>query len=211
MASIQRYRASIPITPRERRVRDVYDRVDAATERELGRLRGEEGVVSNCKRGCCSCCGQHIQMNPAEAHALTQYIKRMFSMPQIRSLKRRTQQWLALDGIQRKGLSPVDRAGLSDNEPCCPLLVDCACSVYPVRPIICRTHFVSSDPSACRRAYREPSSEPAPIALMSILHVTQPLAKPLRADIEAAGIDYSRSIMLLPHWLAMEMSWEFPE
>ncbi len=178
MASIQRYRASIPITPRERRVRDVYDRVDAATERELGRLRGEEGVVSNCKRGCCSCCGQHIQMNPAEAHALTQYIKRMFSMPQIRSLKRRTQQWLALDGIQRKGLSPVDRAGLSDNEPCCPLLVDCACSVYPVRPIICRTHFVSSDPSACRRAYREPSSEPAP---------------------------------LLPHWLAMEMSWEFPE
>jgi hypothetical protein len=46
---------------------------------------------------------------------------------------------------------------------------------------------------------------------MSILHVTQPLVKPMRADIEAAGIDYSRSIMLLPHWLAMEMNWEFPE
>jgi hypothetical protein len=43
------------------------------------------------------------------------------------------------------------------------------------------------------------------------LHATQPFAQPLRTHIEAAGMDFSRSIMLLPHWLAMEMGWESPE
>jgi hypothetical protein len=32
----------------------------------------------------------------------------------------------------------------------------------------------------------------------------------LRAGIENAGLDFSRSIMLLPHWLALEMGWESP-
>jgi hypothetical protein len=45
--------------------------------------------------------------------------------------------------------------------------------------------------------------------IASVLHATQPLSLPVRAAIEAQGLDFSRSILLLPHWLAIEMGWEF--
>jgi len=212
MQADHRPKTCASVTARERLVQEVYDRVDDATGRELVRLRREEGIVPNCRWGCSSCCGQHIQMNLAEAHVLGQYIRRTFSAQQVRDLKLRTQQWHAWDGARRKGNPPADRsagADLSGYEPCCPLLVDRACSAYPVRPIICRTHFVSADSSACRPAHEQRSIEPPPIVLTSILIATQPFAKPLRTHIEAAGFDFSRSIMLLPHWLALEMGWDF--
>ena len=153
-----KYRAKVPLTPRERLALEVYDRVDDAVRRELARLRREEGIVASCHRGCSRCCGQHIQMNPSEAHAMGQYIKRTFSGRQIRDLERRTEQWQAREDAQRKRHSSSAGscgAGPSDDGLSCPLLVGRACSAYPVRPVICRTHFVSSDPSACLPACAE--------------------------------------------------------
>ncbi len=211
MKSIHELKACVLATTRERLVQEVYDGVDGAAGRELVRLRREEGIVPSCKRGCCSCCGQHIQTNLAEAHALGQYIKRTFSAQQIIDLKGRTRQWHAWDDARRWGDPPADPAAgpeLSGYEPCCPLLVERACSAYPVRPVICRTHFVNSDPSACRPSHDHRPVEHVPAVLTSILQATRPFSKPLRADIEAAGLDFSRSIMLLPHWLAIEMGWD---
>jgi hypothetical protein len=202
----------LPVTPQERRVRDVYGRIDAAAGRELDRLRREEGVVSSCRRGCCSCCGQHIQMNPAEAHALGQFIKRTFSGQQIDGLRRRTLQWLAWEEGRRQEDDPAHRSsgpGLLGYEPCCPLLVDRACSAYPVRPVICRTHYVSSDPADCRPSHDLRPVEHIPVVLNTVLKATRPLAQLLRAESKSAADDFSRSIMLLPHWLAVEMGWEF--
>jgi Fe-S-cluster containining protein len=153
-------------------------------------------------------------MNPAEAHALGQYIKRTFSVQQIDSLRRRARQWVAWDAGRRKEDDPAGRSSGPEPlgyEPCCPLLVDRACSAYPVRPVICRTHYVSSDPSACRPAHDPQPVEHAPVAITSILNETQLFSQILRAEIEASGRDFSRSIMLLPHWLAVEMCWDFPE
>jgi hypothetical protein len=203
--------ADIPVTPQEALVIGVYASVDDAADRELVHLRREEDVVPSCKRGCCSCCGQHIQTNLAEAHALGQYIKRRFSAQQTGDLRRRTQQWLAWE-VARRG-RPASAASargpeLSGYDPCCPLLVDRACSAYPVRPVICRTHFVSSDPAACRPAHDLRPAAIAPVVLTSIIRAAGPFSKPLRADIENAGLDFSRSIMLLPHWLALEMGWD---
>jgi hypothetical protein len=31
----------------------------------------------------------------------------------------------------------------------------------------------------------------------------------IKNHIEKAGMDFSRSIMLLPHWLAIQMNWDF--
>lgn len=209
MASIHRDKNAVSITPRERLAREVYGRVDDAVDRELGRLRRDEGIVASCKRGCCSCCGQHIQTNPAEAHALGQYIRRTFSAQQIGGLRRRMRQWHAWDGARRKGEPTAERPGGWD--PRCPLLVQRACSAYPARPIICRTHYVSSDPAACRPSHDDRPVDQAPVVLTPILHAVQPLSQPLRAAIEADGLEFSRSIMLLPHWLAIEMGWDFAE
>lgn len=201
----------IPVTPQEALVIGVYASVDEAASRELVQLRTEKGVVPRCTRGCCSCCGQHIQTNVAEAHALGQYIKRRFSVRQTSDLRRRTQQWLAWE-IARRGrpapAAPARSPDFSGYDPCCPLLVDRACSAYPVRPVICRTHFVSSDPAACRPSHDQRPVATPPVVLTSIIRTAGPFSKPLRADIENAGLDFSRSIMLLPHWLALEMGWD---
>jgi hypothetical protein len=205
--------ADIPVTPQEALVIGVYASVDDAAGRELVQLRRKEDVVPSCKRGCCSCCGQHIQTNIAEAHALGQYIKRRFSPRQTGDLRRRTQQWLAWE-VARRGrpaaVAPAHGPDLSGYDPCCPLLVDRACSVYPVRPVICRTHFVSSDPAACRPSHDLRPAAIAPVVLTSITRATGPFSKSLQTDIENAGLDFSRSIMLLPHWLALEMGWDAP-
>ena len=202
------HRAAIHPSPRERLVRKVYARIDAAAGRELDRLLREEEVAASCRRGCSSCCGQHIQTNPAEAHALGRYIRRTFSAKRLGDLKRRTEAWLAWDGRKRAGHAPAGPAG-DEEASFCPLLVAGACSAYPVRPVICRTHFVSSDPSACRPySHDGRPPEAVPAVLATVLRAAQPFADVIRDDIETAGLDYSRSILLLPHWLTIEMGWE---
>ena len=212
MPSPNKCKTRIPVTPRERQVRDAYGRIDAATERELRRLRREEGIVPSCRRGCCGCCGQHILTNPAEAHALGQYIKRTFTVKQIGDLRQRTRMWVAWEDVRRNEGHPDDRAispELLGYVPCCPLLADRACSAYPARPVICRTHFVSSDPVFCRPSHDNRPVDSAPEALASVLRAAQPSLQLFRAEIEVDGTDASRSIMLLPHWLAVEMGWGF--
>ena len=202
----------IPITARERFVKGVYLALDEATAGGMDRLRSEDGVVPSCTLGCCHCCRFHILTNIAEAHALTQYIKRELPAETIDGLRRRTQRWHEWDD-SRLGRYPspdIDApADFSDYDPCCPLLVDGVCIAYPVRPVVCRTHFVSSDPRACRAANDPKSTEDAPVVLTSVVTAARPYSRALRDHIENAGLDFSRSIMLLPHWLAIQMGWEF--
>jgi len=162
--------------------------------------------------GCCHCCRHHIIMNIAEAHNLAQYVKRELSVDQINDLRMRTQQWHEWDN-SRPGRYPStkidEQTDLSNYDPCCPLLVDGACSAYPVRPVVCRTHFVRSHPQSCRAANDPESTEDAPVVLTSIVTAASPYSMAIRDHIENAGLDFSRSIMLLPHWLAIEMGWDF--
>jgi hypothetical protein len=204
--------APIPATAQERLVQRVYDCVDEAAGRELYRLGLEDGIAPSCKPGCFECCSQHILMNPAEAHALAQFIRRNFSQPDIRDLRQRTQRWHAQDEI-RLGRSPAPALSESADLYCCalfcPLLVEGKCSAYPVRPVICRTHFVSSHPSSCRPSCdSRPEAEPA-VSLKSVLEATRAFSMPLRTDREDADRDATLGIMLLPHWLAIEMGWDF--
>ncbi len=204
--------AHIPTTSQEIFVNSVYSSVDEATRRELNRLRIKDCVITTCKLGCYHCCGQYILTNGAEAHALTQHVKREFSIDQIADLRMRTQQWHEWND-SRPGRYPstnIDvQTVLSDYHPYCPMLVKGSCSAYPVRPVICRTHFVCSDPSSCRPSNDPESREADPLALTSILTATSPFSMRIRNSIETAGFYFGQSIMLLPHWLEIEMGWDF--
>jgi len=204
--------ANLPITPQEKFVTSVYLAVDEATACEIARLRREEGLIPTCELGCCHCCRYHIVTNIGEAHTLAQYLKRKLSVDQIDALRLRTQQWHEWDH-SRPGRHPsahIDaQTDLSDYEHGCPLLVDGVCIAYPVRPVVCRTHFVSSPPLSCHTANDPDSTEDAPAVLTSIPTATRPFSRAISDSIENAGLDYSRSIMLLPHWLAIQMGWDF--
>ena len=204
--------ADVPVTPQENFLNGLYSLMDEATAGQLDRLRSQEVLIPTCKLGCSHCCRYHILTNTLEAHVLAQFIKREFSRQQINDLRMRTQQWHQWDN-SRPGRYPSanmdEPADLSNYDPCCPLLVNGACSAYRVRPVVCRTHFVSSPALSCRVANDPESAEPAPVKLTSVVEATSPFSRRIREHIESTGLDFSRSMMLLPHSLAIEMGWDF--
>lgn len=203
--------ADIPVALQENFVSGVYALVDAAVAGELDRLRCEEGIIPSCKTGCDHCCRYHIVMNIAEARTLAHYIRRELSAEQIAELRMRTHQWHEWDNSRpgRPAAIISAQTDLSNYDHCCPLLVNGTCSVYPVRPVVCRAHFVSSHPRYCCAVNNPGSTEDIPLVLKSVVTAVSPLVMAIKEQIENAGLDFSRSNMLLPQWLAIEMGWDF--
>jgi Fe-S-cluster containining protein len=204
--------AGMPWTEEEKFIRRIHTSVDHAIACGLERLRSEQGLTVYCRLGCSHCCRFHIPVSIAEAYTLSRFIKREFTVDQTRSLRMRTLQWHEWDG-SRPGRHPSARievrTDLTGYDHCCPLLVDGACSIYPVRPVVCRTHFVTSHPWYCYAANDPESSEKEPLTLDSLLTAAGPFVKAIERHIEESGSDFSRSVMLLPHWLAIQMDWDF--
>ena len=84
--------------------------------------------------------------------------------------------------------------------PGCVLLDDAgACGAYPVRPMTCRNHYVTSPPEACGpTATRDTTVRSLPAAV----DVTRPLVANLRRTVEQQGADFAASLHLIPEWLA---------
>jgi len=208
----EEFGADLPMTQEEIFVKSVYASVDEAIARALYRLRSEKGIVPSCKLECCHCCRYHIVMNIAEARTLAQYVKREFSPQQRKDLRMRTKRWHEWHDSLRGGGSSSETAIETDHshyDPCCPLLVNGACSAYGVRPVVCRSHFVSSHPSSCHAANDPESEEEAPLVIELVVTVSNPFSMAIRDHIEKAGLDYSRSMTLLPQGLATELGWDF--
>ncbi len=200
-------------TCRERFITDIYARADEAVACTLERLRTESGIRPTCALGCDHCCRQHILTNPVEVHALGQFVRRQWPAERVAALQLRTRRWHAWENAARLGAGPSSAAAALDGgsgyDHCCPLLVDGACSAYPVRPLTCRTHFVHTPAEACR-ASNDPHSGTAPPAVIAALvNAARPFAAAVKDYIEQDGVDFSRSILLLPHGLAIEMDWDF--
>jgi len=157
------------MTPEEKLVTDVYASVDTATACNLEKLRSEDGVIASCKQGCCHCCRFFILINVAEARTLACYIRRNFSPDRIEAVRKKTLQWHEWEH-SGPGRYPASGIGRYDSgyEHGCPLLSNGMCSVYPVRPVVCRVHFVSSNPLFCLAANDPESEEDAPVVLLSV-------------------------------------------
>jgi Fe-S-cluster containining protein len=199
-------------THREKFVRSLYAALDEVITAGLERLRVEEGLHPTCTSGCAHCCRFHILTNLAEAQTLAHYIKREWPAEQIAALERRTRQWHAWDHSRpgRPGSNPIEAGiDLSQYESCCPLLVDNRCSAYAVRPIICRTHFVSTPPGFCQAANDPAPAAAVPLTLAALTAAGDPFGQRIRRHLEESGWDYDRTLMLLPHWLAIAMGWDF--
>lgn len=208
----EEFGADLPMTQEEKFVKAVYSSVDEAVARVLDRLCSESGVIPICRLGCCHCCKYHIVINISEARTLAQYVKREFSPEQRKNLRMRTQRWHEWHDSLRGGSPSAEmarQAGPSHYDPCCPLLVNGACSAYGVRPVVCRTHFVSSHPSSCRAANDPESTEESPRVIELVVTMTNRFSMAIKDHIEKAGLDYSRSMTLLPQGLAIEMGWDF--
>ena len=128
---------------------------------------GETGRTISCKAGCAACCRHLVALSAFEAEALSTWIR---TLPESRQqeLARRFQEALTkvadagiIDRMAKKGwLTEGDAAARIIHDyfylriPC-PFLENERCSIYPIRPLICREHLVTSPPDHCADPAKE--------------------------------------------------------
>jgi hypothetical protein len=110
-------------------IKEVYKAIDNF----LLNAPAESKKEIQCKAGCTACCYIDVDVSGDEAAVIINYCKENgIEIDQDYLTKQAA--------VGRKSYSPLSR---------CVFLKDTLCSIYPVRPIACRKHWVKTDPSLC--------------------------------------------------------------
>jgi Fe-S-cluster containining protein len=122
---LRNLRADRPVDTIKASYKAVDDLFSAAPEENKKEIQ--------CKAGCTACCFIEIDVSGDEVSAILDYCREN-----------------SID-IDREYLSKQATAGRKSYSSFsrCVFLKDDLCSVYPVRPIACRKHFVMTDPALC--------------------------------------------------------------
>jgi len=105
-----------------------------------------------CQAGCHVCCFNQVELTPAEALVLGDYVDRYFPPGEKTRLLARITRNLKL----KAGKDKKEIAAIRHKLPC-PFLRAKKCSVYPVRPLLCRAmHSLNVD--HCRQEIISPMS-----------------------------------------------------
>lgn len=111
-----------------RQIRNAYTRVDEAVDSDL-QFRAQSGAASPaCSKGCNVCCRKmYVPATHIELSAISWYLSER------------------ADDLTARTIIEQMKTRNPKSDPC-PLLVDGACGVYPVRPLICRHFHVARKP-----------------------------------------------------------------
>jgi Fe-S-cluster containining protein len=143
--------------------------VDASTdERELAAARA--GTPISCARGCDRCCGQLIMLFPPEIERVIAWLREPAQEEIAERFLAAYPAWRARIGDAPERLRRLSNAGdrvamgglyieLYKKGIKCAFLHEGACSIYPVRPLICRFAHAIGDPQRC-----DPNFGPPPEA-----------------------------------------------
>lgn len=101
-----------------------------------------------CARGCTYCCHFKVIADAVEIFAMVDYVQANFDQTQIDQITQSAKQNIE----EARTLSHEQHSTINQK---CPLLIDNACAVYPVRTIRCR-NFHAVDVSSCRASYDNP-------------------------------------------------------
>ena len=110
-------------------IKEVYKAID----RYFDNAPEENKKEIQCKAGCTACCFIDVDISGDEAAIILNYCKENGIEIDREYLTKQA-------AVGRKTYSPLSR---------CVFLKDNLCSIYPVRPIACRKHWVKTDPSLC--------------------------------------------------------------
>lgn len=109
-----------------------------------------------CREGCAWCCYVQVAVTAPEALVVVAHLRETRSADELRAVHERI---VELDN-QTRGLGHVERA---DRQYRCALLVDDRCSVYAVRPLMCRG-LASFDDAVCKLAWEtDANNVPIPV------------------------------------------------
>jgi Fe-S-cluster containining protein len=162
-----------------------------------------------CKSGCDFCCYNQVELSTLEALLLGNFLVARFSQESLQLLLERVKTSLA----RRAGKTKVQLAAMRNELPC-PLLEDGHCSIYEVRPLMCRAmHSLEVD--ACRQEFVHPNLNLVKFySHRHIIHISisQGLIDACLAlgyqsgpvDLSQAISDYCSIPNAIAHWLAGE-------
>ncbi len=115
---------------------------------ETTKLESDPDVVVSCGPHCNACCEHAVAVTPAEIRAIATALASMPASTQG-AIVARAQEIVARVATDiPDGTDEFPRHYYALSEPC-PLLIDRACAVRDVRPLVCREYLMSSAPKHC--------------------------------------------------------------
>ncbi len=129
-----------------------------------------------CREGCSFCCFNQVEVTPLEALRIGHYVGQNFSTEEKDALMAKVTRSLRL----KAGKSQKQLARLRHQFPC-PLLMGGRCSIYPVRPLVCRAMH-TFEAGACEQELLGESS-----ARVSFMPTVMSLSGPSVPDCKTAA------------------------
>lgn len=163
----------------------AMERAMAAAEAELAaHLDPEEGARIACKAGCGICCRVNVAVLFPEAMAIRDYVRRRFSADEMDRFRGR------LADLYREVRWLDDEERLFLHRPCALLDEGGNCTIYPVRPLLCRS-VTSTDPEDCRQALTLPALGESRQVLMNLFQkeLMEAAFRGMGRALQAVGLD----------------------
>lgn len=167
----------------------------AAMERRIGPM------PKACHAGCSACCHQIVDVLNREASLVTDFVAQEMPAPQRERAREQADAWLrTFNGVTRAAtpaapLRPEEvnaaRVEFRRRREACPFLIGGQCTIYPVRPVICRSHIVETDPEACARDIGRVGTEAARQVAREEVRAFDPAVHPLSGMplvLQVAGV-----------------------
>jgi Fe-S-cluster containining protein len=122
-------------------VEEMFYEIDCAITEKLDENPDIKNKIS-CKKGCAACCHQAVSCSQKEAALLAKQIKEGNVEIDLTLLEKQAENLKVLESIEFWRLPIPERK-------CVFLSDENTCMAYKYRPLVCRTHFVLSDPKIC--------------------------------------------------------------
>lgn len=116
-------------------IRSLHEQIDLLTEK----IKKKPGLHFDCKAGCSHCCTLRVAAVPPEIFLIARHLKQLPAEMQS-------------ELIERLKVHAEAARGVLTEEHCipCPLLADGRCTVYAIRPAMCRK-YLSLDVEECKK------------------------------------------------------------
>lgn len=142
---------------------EAAHRIAAACDHLVSRATRRHEPPVTCRPRCSWCCRQPVFISPLEGAAIREAVRNARRTDEVR---RRTTAYLEelqarpgsgnalltlLHAAQGKARTPTPAQRAAVFGPGCPFLDGGMCSIYPVRPLMCREHISFDDVAKCER------------------------------------------------------------
>ena len=154
-----------------------------------------------CKPGCSFCCHQQIEIMESEKPVIIDYIKLKINIEEKEKIKNDLNIWLNFfdeNTPDNKILNGFD-IFLDFRKKCakqvlkCPFLINNLCSIYEVRPLACRVHYVLHNPELCDKDKERETAEKGSVLRQHVINRIK-----IYEQVSLIPLTYAVASILLP-------------